>query len=465
MVIPLALACTDPAHDTRSGRPGMADTTGDTWGGDTTTDGDTATSGTTTTAGDTATTGATAPIHATNPVIAGDHPDPGVLRTVDPDGTVHYWLVATVDSGADIPVWTSSDLVHWEVATTGLFGVSGTPGSSIEIHGYHYCHVWAPELTELGPDSYMLSFTATRYTTPQSPCPDYAEDSGVYLAWSSRPTGPFADDDHPWEPLPAGGQISTCALRDELPRSLDTASPDCQGGYCHQVIRLDSNVTRDPTDGRWWLAYAWYTNDPPLVDWETTNLGEHVSLVELDASDPYAVECDTSVPQIHAANPHDTDTLARLAASCDGCDAMLSNTRGRYGEEMTREGYSWGVAEAPALVRHGDLVYLFVSGSAWDSAYYHVYWVAAPTVEELSWENPDRRVGRFLIPSEDQAFGHGSVVLGPDGEHLYMVHHHLDHAACLAGDCSRDVWVTPLEFDGEDIVPVRPAEVEGFDAR
>jgi hypothetical protein len=46
-----------------------------------------------------------------------------------------------------------------------------------------------------------------------------------------------------------------------------------------------------------------------------------------------------------------------------------------------------------------------------------------------------------------------------------MVHHHLDHSACLAGNCSRDVWVTPLEFDGEDIVPVRPAEVEGFDAR
>ncbi|MFN7143074.1 MAG: hypothetical protein ACK4YP_04815, partial [Myxococcota bacterium] len=376
-------------------------------------------------------------------------------------------LVATVGSGADLPVWTSTDLATWERASDGLFGVTATAGDSIELHGSHYCHVWAPEIAELGPDSYLLSFTATRYDTPQSPCPAYAEDGGVYLAWASHPTGPFADADHPWEPLPAGGQISTCALRDELPRSLDTASADCQGTWCHHVMRLDSTVALDEATGRWWMAYAWYTNTPPAVAWEADNLGEHVSLVELDAADPFAVKCDAAVPQVQAANPHDDATTARLAASCDGCDAMLSHTRGRYDEEMQRDGYAWGVAEAPTLVRRGDLVYLFVSGSAWDSAYYHVYWVAAPSVEELSWENPARLAGRFLVPSAGFAFGHGSVVLGPDGDQLFMVHHRLDHDACVDGDCARDVWLTPLDFedrgDGRGqvwVVPRWPAEGE-----
>jgi len=50
-----------------------------------------------------------------------------------------------------------------------------------------------------------------------------------------------------------------------------------------------------------------------------------------------------------------------------------------------------------------------------DAAYYHYYWVAAPTVEGLAAANPARLVGRYLVPSLGQAFGHGSVTLGPDG--------------------------------------------------
>lgn len=459
-----ALACRGP-DDVRAGAPGGASGGDTSEGADTAADGGADSAGETGANADSGDSGGADVLVATNPVLAGDHPDPHVLRVVQDDGTARYWLVATVGSGVDLPVWTSTDLVQWTQASAGVFGRGGTPGSSLEIHGYHYCHVWAPELVELGPDSYMLSFTATRYATPQSPCPDYAEDGGVYLAWASAPTGPFADDDHPWEPLPAGGQISTCALRDQLPRSVDVASGDCQGSWCHHVVRLDSTVARDDATGRWWLGYAWYTNTPPLVGWETSNHGEHVGLVELDAADPFAVVCDADVPQVHAVNPHDDALLADLAGYCDGCADDLSMTRGRWDEEMTRDGVSWGVAEAPTLLRRGGLVYLLASGSAWDSAYYHVYWVAAPTVEELSWEDPDRLAGRFLVPGDGQSFGHGSVVVGPDGESLFYVHHRLDHEACQAGDCSRDVWVSPLAFedrgDGRGdvwIVPRWPAE-------
>lgn len=77
-----------------------------------------------------------------------------------------------------------------------------------------------------------------------------------------------------------------------------------------------------------------------------------------------------------------------------------------------------------------------------------MYWVAAPTVEALALDSPGRLAGRFLIPSAGQAFGHGSAVLGPDGEQWFFVHHRLDHGPCAEiGACARDVWVSPIEFE------------------
>ena len=116
-------------------------------------------------------------------------------------------------------------------------------------------------------------------------------------------------------------------------------------------------------------------------------------------------------------------------------------------------------------------MYLLVSGSAWDSAYYHVYWVAAKSVEELAYENPGRLVGRYLIPSDGQSFGHGTAVLGPDGVSWYFVHHRLDHGPCaVSGACQRDVWVSPIEFEdrGDGLGEVhirarRPAQTPGVE--
>jgi beta-xylosidase len=395
-----------------------------------------------------------------NPVLTGDHPDPHVLRTIASDGKPIYYLTHTSGVG-DFPLYSSRDLLHWQQASTGIFQRAATAGGSIKLATHYYCAMWAPQIVELGASSFLLSFSAQRFSAAPSSCPAYNLDGGVYLAWASSPLGPFADAQHPWEPLPAGGQISTCSLRTQLPRSVDVASKNCQGGYCHQVIRLDSDVFRDPQTGRWWLAYAWYTNSPPLVDWEKSNHGEHVEIVELDASDPFAVRCDLAVPQIFAANAHDAATLSALAAYCPRCGEMLSMTRGRQDEEMKVDGYSWGVAEGPNLFRRGDYVYALISGSAYDSAYYHVFFAAAKNVEDLVYDGGKRIVGRYLIPGQGQSFGHGSVVVGPDGTSLFFVHHRLDHGPCKAsGQCGRDVWVSPLEFedrkDGKGEVWIKP---------
>ena len=62
------------------------------------------------------------------------------------------------------------------------------------------------------------------------------------------------------------------------------------------------------------------------------------------------------------------------------------------------------------------------------------------------------------------AFGHGSPVLGPDGESWFYVHHRLRADDCrVRDDCARDVWITPLDFVDRPgaapaVVPQFPAE-------
>lgn len=391
-----------------------------------------------------------------NPVLAGDHPDPDVMRIDGPGGPTYY-LSHTVHDGGDLPLYRSRDLVTWERLPRGAFDRPRVPGSSYALNNAHYCALWAPDLVEI-PGGYLLGFSAMRFASPQNPCPAYREDGGVYQAWSPTPEGPFARADHPWEPVPAGANVATCPQRDALPRSVDYASDDCQGTWCHHIIRLDGDTWRDPATGRWWLAYAWYTNDPPRVEWEQSHHGEHVSLVELDPADPFAVRCDANVAQLHIADPHDAGLRAALAASCEGCGENLAFDLGRQGERMRRSGVSWGVVEGAALFRRGEWVYAMMSGSAWDSAGYHVFWVAAKSVEGLA--APDRLVGRFLIPSDGLAFGHGAPVQGAGDTWAYLFHR-LDAEACRTRDaCARDVWVAPIEFidrgDGHGAVHIQP---------
>lgn len=400
-------------------------------------------------------------VTVTNPVFGIDHPDPDVLRVIGSDGRPTYYMTATVDTG-DIDVFTSSDLIAWTKSPKGLFdaGARSMKGKSLAINAREYCSIWAPQLAQLGPSSFLLSFTASRFTAAQSPCPAYGENGGSYWATASSPLGPFAPASRPGEPA-AFGASPTCAIRDSLPRSRDVVTDDCQGGFCHQMVRLDTHVFVDPKDKRAWAAYSWYTNTPPQVQFERDNYGEHVHLVELDSADPRYVKCDASTPQIFGANAHDAATRAKLASYCPRCGEQLAFDKGRFDEDFVRDGFSWAVTEGASLVRRGDYVYMFVSGSLFDSAYYTVFFIAAKTVEELATDNPNRLVGRYLIPSKGQSFGHGTPVLGPDGTSLYFVHHRLQHGPCKAsGNCARDVWLSPVEFedrgDGKGDVWIKP---------
>jgi xylan 1,4-beta-xylosidase len=63
-----------------------------------------------------------------NPIMAGDHPDPSILK----DGDDYYLTFSSFDSYPGIVIWTSRDLVNWRPVTAALHSPIGS--------------VWAPEL-------------------------------------------------------------------------------------------------------------------------------------------------------------------------------------------------------------------------------------------------------------------------------------------------------------------------------
>jgi hypothetical protein len=63
-----------------------------------------------------------------NPILAGDHPDPSILR----DGDDYYMTFSTFDAYPGLVIWHSKDLVNWQPLTAALTKNIGS--------------VWAPEL-------------------------------------------------------------------------------------------------------------------------------------------------------------------------------------------------------------------------------------------------------------------------------------------------------------------------------
>ncbi|HEX8635579.1 MAG TPA: family 43 glycosylhydrolase [Pyrinomonadaceae bacterium] len=104
----------------------------------------------------------------TNPVIAGDFPDPSVIRTGD-----DYWTTAT--SGEWAPIFLimhSRDLVHWE-AKGAVFPTRPAWAAR---------NFWAPELQQFG-DRFYVYYTARMKNGPLC----------VAVASASAPQGPYTD--------------------------------------------------------------------------------------------------------------------------------------------------------------------------------------------------------------------------------------------------------------------------------
>src|SRR5688572_15636540 len=98
-----------------------------------------------------------------NPIVAGDHPDPSILRV----GKEYFLTFSSFDAYPGLPVWRSQDLVNWQPVANTL----GKPVGS----------VWAPELVKHGKLFYNYFHART---------PEYRS---LYVITAERIEGPWSD--------------------------------------------------------------------------------------------------------------------------------------------------------------------------------------------------------------------------------------------------------------------------------
>ncbi len=87
-----------------------------------------------------------------NPILAGDHPDPSVLRV----GEDYYLTLSSFDAYPGLPLWHSRDLVNWQPighAITTSVGSIWAP--DLVHHGGRY-YVYFPGRTDAGRSNYVV---------------------------------------------------------------------------------------------------------------------------------------------------------------------------------------------------------------------------------------------------------------------------------------------------------------------
>jgi len=156
-----------------------------------------------------------------NPVLAGDFPDPFILRTDD-----GYLAYATTDGFNEIQVAKSLDLVTWDHLGDAL----------PELPGYIGGDTWAPEVAHIG-ERYVMYYTGRSI---QSIRPTGGTAQCIAVATASSPEGPFVDD---------GEQPFIC--QEALGGSIDASPFQDRDGTWHLLWKNDGNCCGIPT--RIWL--------------------------------------------------------------------------------------------------------------------------------------------------------------------------------------------------------------------
>ena len=98
-----------------------------------------------------------------NPIMAGDHPDPSILK----DGDDYYMTFSSFDAYPGLVIWHSRDLVNWQPIGPTLFKNVGS--------------VWAP-------GSRQASRAATTSTFP-----GIAPNRSNYVIWADNIRGPWSE--------------------------------------------------------------------------------------------------------------------------------------------------------------------------------------------------------------------------------------------------------------------------------
>ncbi len=97
-----------------------------------------------------------------NPILAGDHPDPSILK----DGEDYYMVHSSFDSYPGLVIWHSRDLINWSPVGPALFRNVGS--------------VWAPDLAKYK-GRYYIYFPGRK--------PGHASN---YVVWADNIRGPWS---------------------------------------------------------------------------------------------------------------------------------------------------------------------------------------------------------------------------------------------------------------------------------
>ncbi len=98
-----------------------------------------------------------------NPVLAGDHPDPSILK----DGADYYLTFSTFTGYPALLIWHSQDLVNWQPRNAALHTNVGS--------------IWAPELCRHA-GRYYIYFAAK-----------FPQHNSIYVVWSDHIDGPWSE--------------------------------------------------------------------------------------------------------------------------------------------------------------------------------------------------------------------------------------------------------------------------------
>ncbi|MEV4347989.1 glycoside hydrolase family 43 protein [Actinoplanes sp. NPDC049596] len=217
----------------------------------------------------------------TNPVFGENFPDPGALLV---DGTWHAY--GTNGPSGNVPILTSTDLVHWTPAGDALPQV----GKWAERG-----NTWAPEVIEGPGGTYLLYYTA-RSTATGRQC--------VGVAVAGAPGGPFTDDAA--EPLVCqaeeGGSIDASPYLDE-------------SGGRWLYWKNDGNAIGQPT----YLYGARLSEDGRKIVGESKRLLRNDAEWEAHVIEaPQMVRHDGKLYLFYSANAFDADAYALGYATCEG---------------------------------------------------------------------------------------------------------------------------------------------------
>ncbi len=102
-----------------------------------------------------------------NPIMAGDHPDPSILK----DGDDYYMTFSTFDAYPGLVIWHSRDLVNWKPVTAALKKNLGS--------------VWAPELCK-HKGRYYLYIPTKQTAQPGS-------KTTSWVIWADHIEGPWSE--------------------------------------------------------------------------------------------------------------------------------------------------------------------------------------------------------------------------------------------------------------------------------